>query len=205
VYAQTVALPDGVTLRLVAEWIPRAEADAALADLLGSTPWAQQHIVLFGRRVAQPRLSAWMGDPDAAYTYSGLTQLPAPWTPVVAALRARVEATTGQSFNGVLLNLYRDGHDSMGLHADDEPELGPDPVIASVSLGAVRRFLLKPRKHRPGAVPIRLALPHGSLLVMAGAVQRSWVHGLPKEPSVHGPRVNLTFRRIVAHTQLRER
>jgi alkylated DNA repair dioxygenase AlkB len=193
--SRTLTLDGGGTLRLFEAWLDAPEADAALDEILQSTPWAQQHIVLFGRRIAQPRLSTWMGDPDATYTYSGLTQRPAPWTLPVAALRARVEATTGRPFNGVLLNLYRDGNDSMGLHADDERELGEDPAIASVSLGAERTFLLKPRKRR-GVAPVRVALPHGSLLVMDGAVQRAWVHGLPKEPSVRAPRVNLTFRRI---------
>jgi alkylated DNA repair dioxygenase AlkB len=194
---KTFTLGPSADLRLFERWLAPAEADRALEDLLRTTPWAQQSIVLFGRSVAQPRLSVWMGDEGATYTYSGLTQRPSPWTPAVAALRARVEGTTGVAYNGVLLNLYRDGDDSMGLHADDEPELGPDPVIASISLGAERTFMLKPKKHRKEASTLRLALPHGSLLVMDGGVQRGWVHGIPKEPKIRAPRVNLTFRRVI--------
>src|SRR4051812_28668165 len=136
---RTLNLEGGGTVLLFPEWLAAPEADAAPGTILETTPWAQKDIVLFGKRVAQPRLVAWMGDSDAVYTYSGLTQHPAPFTRPVAALRARVEATTQRRFNGVLLNLYRNGNDSMGFHADDEPELGPDPVIASVSLGATRR------------------------------------------------------------------
>jgi alkylated DNA repair dioxygenase AlkB len=190
----------GGALRLVRGWLAPRDADEALADLLANVPWAEQHIVLFAKQVAQPRLSAWMGDEDATYTYSGLTQRPASWSASVAAMRRRLEATLGRPFNGVLLNLYRDGRDSMGLHADDEPELGPDPLVASVSLGAERRFLLKPRRRGEGAAPLGLVLTHGSLLVMEGAVQRGWVHGVPKDPAVAAPRVNLTFRRILARS-----
>jgi alkylated DNA repair dioxygenase AlkB len=193
---KSLTLGPQATLRLFEGWLSPAEADDALADLLRTTPWAQQNIVLFGRTIAQPRLSAWMGDPDSTYTYSGLTQRPAPWTPAVAALRARVEATAERAYNGVLLNLYRDGEDSMGFHADDEPELGREPVIASVSLGAERTFVLKPKKRQREGAPLRLALPHGSLLVMDAAVQHGWLHGIPKEPSVRASRVNLTFRRV---------
>jgi alkylated DNA repair dioxygenase AlkB len=198
---KSLTLGPGATLRLFEGWLSPPEADDALADLLGTTPWTQQNIVLFGRTVAQPRLSAWMGDPDSTYTYSGLTQHPAPWTPAVAALRTRVEATAERAYNGVLLNLYRDGDDSMGLHADDEPELGREPVIASVSLGAERTFMLKPKRRQREAPPLRLALPHGSLLVMSAAVQHGWIHGIPKEPKVRTPRVNLTFRRVFGSTK----
>jgi alkylated DNA repair dioxygenase AlkB len=191
---RSLTLSPGAALRLFEGWLSPAEADDALADLLRTTPWAQQNIVLFGRSIPQPRLTAWMGDPDSTYTYSGLTQHPAPWTPAVAALRTRVEATAERAYNGVLLNLYRDGDDSMGLHADDEPELGKEPVIASVSLGAERTFVLKPKKRQRESAPLRLVLPHGSLLVMDAAVQQGWVHGVPKEPRVRAPRVNLTFR-----------
>ena len=175
-------------------WLSPSEADAALAAILGEVPWRQDAITLFGRRVLQPRLSAWMGDPGAVYTYSGLTLAPLAWTPGVAALLARARATTGAEYNSVLLNLYRDGSDSMGMHADDERELGPAPNIASVSLGATRAFVMKPRKKK--RAPVRLELTHGSLLVMRGETQRHWVHGVPKQARVTEPRVNLTFRTI---------
>lgn len=170
-------------------WLAPSDADRLLATLLAAPFWRQEQITLFGRQVAQPRLSAWMGDPGAVYTYSGLTLAPIPWTPEVQALRRRLG-----DFDSVLLNLYRDGRDAMGFHADDEPELGPEPTIASVSLGAARRFLLKPR--RAGVEARELSLTHGSLLVMSGSSQRDWVHGVPREAKVTSPRVNLTFRRI---------
>jgi alkylated DNA repair dioxygenase AlkB len=180
-------------------WVPRfltpVEADEAFRRIGETTPWKQEHLTLFGRSIAQPRLTAWMGDPEAVYTYSGLTLIPIDWTPPVRMLRTKVEEATGERFNGVLLNLYRDGNDSMGLHADDEPELGP--VVASVSLGAARRFVLKPRGKHRREVSRSLPLAHGSLLVMDAATQSHWVHGIPKQPGIREARINLTFRSIV--------
>ncbi len=141
-----------------------------------------------------PRLTCWMG--DAAYSYSGLVNPPAPWHPLVRAIRDRAEGLAGGPFNGVLLNLYRDGADSMGWHADDERELGPAPVIASVSLGAVRRMRFKPKKGRVGET-LSLDLPGGSVLVMRGGTQADWLHEIPRTKRPTSPRVNLTFRRIV--------
>jgi alkylated DNA repair dioxygenase AlkB len=161
-------------------------------------PLKQEHIVLFGRPVAQPRLSLWMGDREATYRYSGRTFVPEPWDPEVAHLRGRIVASLGIAFNSVLLNLYRDGRDSMGFHSDDEPELGRDPIIASLSLGATRRFLLRPRQKKGTVRPVELALTHGSLLVMREGTQRSWVHGIAKERDVTTPRCNLTFRRVLS-------
>jgi alkylated DNA repair dioxygenase AlkB len=190
----TRTLAGGGVLTMHEAWLAQDDADAALREILATTPWQQQSITLFGRRVPQPRLTAWMGDEDAVYTYSGLRLEPVAWTREVERLRVRVEGSAGASFNSVLLNLYRDGADSMGFHADDEPELGPEPVIASVSLGVVRRFVLKPRRQKGTRASVALSLPHGSLLVMSGPVQRDWVHGVPKERGASGPRVNLTFR-----------
>lgn len=146
-----------------------------------------------GRQVLQPRLTAWYG--DAAYTYSGVTLEPLPWTPLLAMLRDRLIADVGERFNSVLCNLYRTGADSMGLHADDERELGPNPVIASVSVGATRRLVLRHKRRK--AAPVILDLTSGSLLVMGPATQTFWRHAVPKDPRVVAPRVNLTFRRIV--------
>lgn len=188
-------LSGGGILAFDPRFLAAEEADRALAALAEEVPFGQREIVMFGKRVAQPRLVAWLGDVGARYTYSGVTLDPLPWTPTLASLRARVEAETGHAFNSVLANLYRDGIDSMGFHADDEPELGVDPVLASVSLGATRTFVLKPRA--AGGCDERIALTHGSLLVMAGRLQSTHRHGVPKERRVHGPRINLTFRRIV--------
>jgi alkylated DNA repair dioxygenase AlkB len=185
-------LEGGGTLTFWARWIASADADLLFAELARSLDWKQRAIRIFGREVLQPRLTAWHG--DAPYTYSGVTLAPAPWTPALASLRDRLIAETGERYNSVLCNLYRTGADSMGWHADDEKELGPSPVIASVSLGATRRFVLRHAKKAQPAVS--LALPNGSLLVMGGTVQTFWRHALPKAADVSLPRINLTFRRV---------
>ena len=156
--------------------------------------WRQEEVVIFGRRRQVPRVVAWHGDPGASYRYSGTDHHPEPWTPALERVRARVCELSGTEFNAVLLNLYRDGRDGMGWHADDEPELGRDPVIASVSLGAPRRFCLRHRRRKD--LKLDLELPHGSLLVMSGPMQHHWVHALPKTRRPLGERINLTFRRI---------
>jgi alkylated DNA repair dioxygenase AlkB len=156
--------------------------------------WQQEEIMIFGQRRRVPRLVAWHGDPGARYRYSGTDHDPEPWTPGLERIRARVRELSGMEFNAVLLNRYRDGRDGMGWHADDEPELGRDPVIASVSLGAPRRFCLRHRRRRD--LKLDLELPHGSLLVMAGPTQHHWLHALPKSRRPVGERINLTFRRV---------
>ena len=163
--------------------------------LVGELPLAPEALVIFGKDVLTPRLVSFHGEPHAAYGYSGKRFLPRPWTPGLEQIREVVHDATGVRFDCVLVNHYRDGHDAMGWHADDEPELGVDPVIASVSLGAERRFRLKHRR-LPNA-RLDLLLPDGSLLVMAGATQRHWLHALPKTATPVGPRINLTFRRVV--------
>jgi alkylated DNA repair dioxygenase AlkB len=169
--------------------LPRADADRLFDQLRGGIAWRQEVASLMGRRVAIPRLTAWHG--ASGYVYSGIRLTPAPWTPPLLELKARAEALAGQPFDSVLLNLYRDGRDSVSWHADNEPGLGHDPVIASLSLGAVRRFQLK---HRRLAQRLALDLPHGSCLIMAGATQHHWLHQLPKTAREVGPRINLTFR-----------
>ena len=156
--------------------------------------WSQHHVRIAGRRVPCPRLSAWYGVDGAHYAYSGHTYLPLPFSPLLNEIRREVESATGHPFNSVLLNAYRDGRDSMGWHSDDEPELGVRPVIASVSLGATRRFRLRHR--RQDLDPVALDLEHGSLLVMDGDTQAHWHHAVPKTRRLVELRVNLTFRRI---------
>ena len=177
-------------------WLPSPEADALLAALSVTIPWQTHRIRLFGREVASPRLSCWIGDAGADYTYSGSRFTPQPWPPALAALRERVAVACCTRFNSVLANLYRDGSDSMGWHSDDEPELGAKPVIASLSLGAERVFRLRRRlpPGAPAAATLRLALPHGSLLRMAGDTQRLYRHELPKSRALTAARINLTFR-----------
>ncbi len=192
----------GGTLVFEPAWLDVAEADALFATLRREVPWTQGAIALFGREILEPRLTAWFGDAD--YTYSGRTVAAAPWSDPLASLRRRVEAAAAAPFNAVLLNLYRDGRDSMGMHSDDEPELGPRPVIASVSLGAPRRFVLAPkgRGDRRRSANVELDLGHGSLLVMGGECQHRYRHGVPKT-RVAGERINLTFRRIVGESRLK--
>ncbi|MDE3073695.1 MAG: alpha-ketoglutarate-dependent dioxygenase AlkB [Pseudomonadota bacterium] len=199
---QRIELP-GADVALQPHWLAPVEADGLLAALLATIPWETHRIRLFGRDVASPRLSCWIGDAGAGYTYSRTRFEPRPWPPALAALRARVEAACrtrcGQArFNSVLANLYRDGSDSMGWHSDDEPELGAQPLIASLSLGAERclRFRRRlPRGVRTAAGDtFRLPLPHGSLLCMAGRTQQLYRHDLPKTRAPTAARLNLTFR-----------
>jgi alkylated DNA repair dioxygenase AlkB len=176
-------------------FLAQAEADAAFVALARETPWRQERIAVYGREVLQPRLTAWYGDPGARYAYSGLALEPLPWTPLLADLKARVETASGARFDSLLLNLYRDGRDCVSWHSDAEPELGRNPVIASLSLGAARRFQLR---SRPPLPPARreLALRHGDLLLMRGATQHEWAHQVPRTARPVGPRINLTFRLV---------
>ena len=191
---QALPMP-GADLRLMPHWLGAVEADALLDELQRSIPWEVHRISIFGREVDSPRLSCWIGDPDATYVYSRTRFEPRPWSHALAALRMRAEQACGVRFNSVLANLYRDGRDAMGWHSDDEPELGPRPAIASVSLGAVRRFCLRPRAKAETRRELRsIELPHGSLLLMAGETQRHYQHALPRTSVAVGPRLNLTFR-----------
>ena len=189
-----IPLPDA-ELAFDPQWLEAAEADRLLAELREGIAWENHRIRIFGREHASPRLSCWIGDPDASYLYSGTRFEPRPWPAALQPLRERLSRELGVDFNSVLANRYRDGADCMGWHSDAEPELGPAPVIASVSLGAVRRFVLK---HR--SAPDRklaLELPHGSLLVMRGPTQRHYRHALPRTARPVAERINLTFRRIL--------
>jgi len=177
------------------------QGDDWFDTLRAEIDWLQHEPMIFGRRVKAPRLSAWHGEAGIRYRYSGITLDALPWTPTVQQIRDAVQALVPCSlaphgFNSVLLNLYRDGADAMGWHSDDEAELGVDPVIASVSLGACRRFSLRHR-HRSDVERVDLDLSHGSLLLMAGSTQRYWQHSLPRRRDVDAPRINLTFRQVV--------
>jgi alkylated DNA repair dioxygenase AlkB len=173
------------------------DADSILRQLIADVAWRQDNIVVWGKIYSQPRLVAWYGDRGSDYTYSGIRLTPLPWTDLLLEIRRRVEIVTTASFNSVLLNYYRDHRDSMGFHSDDEPELRERPVIASLSLGEERTFLLKHKVNKL-AKPVRLRLASGSLLLMKGETQRYWRHGIAKETRPCGPRINLTFRRIVS-------
>jgi alkylated DNA repair dioxygenase AlkB len=189
-----IPLAAGAWLDFDATWLAPDEADEALAALRDELTWEQREIVLFGRRILQPRLIAWAG--DLGYRYSGQTLEPRAFTPTAGRLLARVRAQTGVPFNHVLANRYRSGDDSMGLHADDEPELGPDPLVAIVSLGAARRLVVKPRR-KHDRERHDLELGPGALLVMGGTCQRHYVHGVPRQAGTGGERISLTFRRLL--------
>jgi alkylated DNA repair dioxygenase AlkB len=192
--ARRVALAGGAWLEHDPRWLPADQADAALAALRDELAWEQREIVLFGRRILQPRLIAWAG--ELGYRYSGQTLEPRAFTPTMRQLLDRARARTSVPFNHVLANRYRSGEDSMGLHADDEPELGPDPVVAIVSLGATRRLLVRPRRRRD-AGRHDVLLGHGALFVMGGTCQRHYVHGVPRDARASGERISLTFRRLL--------
>lgn len=191
-----LALEDGRLTYAPAFFAPDV-ADRLLTELLASIEWHAESVHLFGKTHPVPRLVAWHGDAGTAYMYSGISHDPLPWTPALAAVRDQVAEAAGVAFNAVLLNRYRNGEDKMGWHADDEPELGPSPTIASISLGARRTFQLKHRTRRD--LPrVDLELEHGSLLVMHPPTQTHWLHKVPRRARVQGERVNLTFRWIHA-------
>ena len=194
--SQTLTAP-GLQLRHWVAWYPNA--DLLIRQLLDEVPWRQESIHLFGRVHPLPRLTCWMADPGCAYRYSGLQQDPQPWLPSLLALRETLSTLCGHPLNSLLLNLYRDGGDAMGCHADDEPELDPEASIVSLSLGAERTLRFKPKQRSELAnehAPVALELGHGDLLLMDPPTQEHWLHELPRRRRVQQPRINLTFRRI---------
>ncbi len=183
-------------LLLVQElWAPEESAQL-MRVLVEETDFEQREIVLFGRRVMQPRLVGWAG--NLPYTYSGQTLEPRTGGPSLTRLFEVARKYAGQDFNHALFNFYRDGKDSMGRHSDDEPELGPSPVVVSFSFGAERRFVVAPKRGKEK--PHSLSLPSGSLLVMGGSTQRHYRHGLPRQLGVTEPRLNVTLRKILGHS-----
>ncbi len=191
---EDIPLVDG-KVRLWRDFLGARAVYECFCTLEQEVAWEQSIIRVYGRERPIPRLNAWHGVPGATYTYSGRHFLPHAWTPVLLDVKQRIEAVTGESFNSVLANLYRDGNDSVSWHSDDEPELGANPVIASVSLGAERKFVLK-HKHRRDLAPVILWLPSGSLLLMKDETQHYWTHQVPKTKNAVGQRINLTYRLI---------
>ena len=169
-----------------------------LQRLTVESEWRQESVRIYGKVMPQPRLVAWYGDSGQVYKYSGIRLVALPWTKLLSELRETIERITTAEFNSVFMNLYRDHNDAMGFHSDDEKELGPDPTIASVSFGATRAFIMK-HKTRDDLSSLRIPLESGSVLLMRGKTQRFWKHGILKERRPCGPRVNLTFRRILHH------
>ena len=182
-------------IRLWPDFLSKQKAEATFKQLAESLAWEQHAIRLFGRMVNQPRLTAFYGEQGVSYQYSSLKLSAIEWSGPLLKLACQVSDVTGESFNSVLCNFYRDGQDSMGWHADDEPELGDNPVIASVSLGASRRFDLKPKSDATDQKH-SIWLESGSCLLMGGDLQHHWLHQIPKTKRIHEPRINLTFRWI---------
>jgi alkylated DNA repair dioxygenase AlkB len=178
----------------------REEADSLLQSLLNKIQWQQDYLKIAGKTVAVPRLQCWMGDKESNYGYSGIRLEPVAWQNDVQIIRERVETFCGRRFNSVLLNYYRNGNDSVAWHADDEVELGKNPIIASVSFGSERSFQLKPKhaaNHTTKKGKFSMVLGHGSLIVMGAGLQENWIHQIAKVKDLLEPRINLTFRNII--------
>jgi alkylated DNA repair dioxygenase AlkB len=168
------------------------ESEGLMAALLSVIQWKQETLFIYGRQVNTPRLTAWYGDEGVAYTYSGRQFWGLPWTKELLDIKTRIEPVAQTRFNSVLLNYYRDGNDSMGWHSDDEPELGINPIIASVNFGQQRRFDF--RKTKDHQQKHHINLTNGSVLVMNGDLQHHWQHQVAKSKKAMGARINLTFR-----------
>lgn len=184
-------------LYLIREFYPSERADSFFQILLNELDWRQEQILIYGRHVGVPRLMCWYGDPGMHYHYSGTDHSPTQWTENLLRIKADIERACAAEFNSVMANLYRDGRDSMGCHADDEKELGINPQIASLSLGERRLMRFRHKKTRQ---KLELELGHGDLLLMAGELQHHWHHELPKTRQPKKARINLTFRRIYPGT-----
>lgn len=165
-------------------------------ELNAAIPWRQDSILIAGKEQPIPRLQAWFGDPGLTYTYSGLTLEPTPWSAILKQIKHDIENYSDCHFNSLLANLYRDGRDSVGWHADNENELGTNPTIASLSLGGAREFQLKHQQHPDKKVSI--TLNDGDLVILKGSIQHHWLHCIPKTDQPCEPRINLTFRKIIA-------
>ena len=190
---ETLPLCDGELL-WIHGFLPADHCLRLFETLRTTLPWRQDHLTIAGRTIPVPRLQAWLGDAGTRYQYSGLTLEPEPWTRELALLKSAIESASQTRFNSVLANLYRDEKDSVSWHADNEPELGTNPVVASLSLGATRTFQLKHQRYRDRKHT--LPLKDGDLLIMKGTLQHHWLHQVPKNRHPCQPRINLTFRAI---------
>ena len=189
---QTFALGDS-EIQYVANAFTAREADRLFQSLLDAIPWRTATLTIAGQKRPLPRLQCWMADQGRSYSYAGLKLSPHPWNPDVLRIKARLEQLCEHSFNSVLLNFYRDGSDSVSWHADDETELGPNPIVASVSLGAQRTLEFKP-KFNLTTPKKQIVLGNGSLLIMGKTIQNNWLHQIPKISGTIDPRISLTFR-----------
>lgn len=188
---------DGSAL-LIPRFLSSAESSKYFAQLNEETPWEMPEIVMFGKKYPQAGLSTWFTNTKVSYVYSGITRTPHAMTPLLNDVMNACTAASGAEYNSVLVNLYRDGNDSVSWHSDNEEINGSEPTIASVSLGATRRFDLR---HKESGETVRVDLEDGSLLVMSGLSQHCWVHQIAKTKTKVGPRINLTFRRVITSQQ----
>jgi alkylated DNA repair dioxygenase AlkB len=172
----------------------REEADISFRALWSGVTWKNDEAVIFGKHIVTARKVAWYGDSDYAYKYSGITRQALAWTPEILKLKEVAEKFSGAKFNSCLLNLYHSGNEGMAWHSDDEKELVKDGAIASISLGAERKFCFK---HKRTKETVSLMLEHGSLLLMEGVTQTYWLHRLPPTKKIAAPRINLTFRSML--------
>jgi alkylated DNA repair dioxygenase AlkB len=172
-------------------WLASSAANELLSTAIAQTPWRHDQINIAGKTIPIPRLQNWFGDPNTSYTYSRIRLQAVIFPDWMESLRLAVEQHTQHPFNRALVNYYRDGQDSVDWHADDEPELGPAPVIASLSLGAERQFQMR---HNSSKQRLSISLPHGSLLLMGAGIQAHWQHRIAKVKDLQEPRVNFTFR-----------
>lgn len=187
-------IPDGEIV-IYRDFFQKIESDHFFEELHNKISWQQNRIKMFGKEFDVPRLEAWYGDKGKSYAYSGILMNPLPWTPTLLLIKDKIEKVVKLEFNSVLVNLYRHGQDYVSWHSDDEPELGTNPVIASVSFGETRRFLLR-HKYNKELEKVEVILDKGSLLIMKGSTQHFWKHQIPKTSKKISPRINLTFRII---------
>jgi alkylated DNA repair dioxygenase AlkB len=193
-HIQLVPMPDAEVL-MYYNFFCKDECDEIFSELYRTVDWKQETTLLYGRQVALPRLTAWYGDEGRAYTYSKIKMEPQPWISILTSIKLQIEEISRALFNSVLLNLYRDGKDSISWHSDDEPELGENPVIASVTFGSTRRFMFRHKYKKE--LKFSIELNSGSLLLMKGNTQQYWQHQIPKTNKLVQPRINLTLRKIM--------
>jgi len=188
-------LPDA-ELHYRPQFFPKPTADRLLQELMEKIEWTQNKIRFYGKESLVPRLEAWYGDHGKSYAYSGIQMNPKPWTKELVEIKEAIEKEASVPFNSVLINYYRDGKDRVAWHSDDEKELGQNPIIGSVSLGAERKFKLRHKKYKENGLKTEIMLQHGSFLLMKGPTQHHWMHEIPRTAKPIGPRINLTFRII---------
>ena len=185
---------EGGWLEYFKDFLSEEERNSLFQSLYNDTPWQQGEIRIFGKFVKTPRLEAFYAEDGLNYSYSGQQLKVHEFTPLLLSLKEKIEAISEESYNSVLINLYRDGSDSNGWHADNEKELGINPIIASLSLGSERRFDLR---HNSNSNKIQFILHPGSLLIMGGELQHNWKHQIEKSKRITQVRINLTFRKII--------